>query len=443
MAHIIIVGGGFGGIQTAHYLGKHLPRLHGPGNLPSPQKEHHITLIDEKNYHRLHFNFYEIATVFLRGRNEKDYESAIKVITIPFYRIFPPGGRIRVVHDSVAGISLKDKKVFLKRNGLMTYDYAVIALGSETNYYDIPGAREYGLPMKDFNEALNIRNKIEEAFYLSGGKEIRVTIAGGGFSGCELAAELVFFLKKLEKKYEFKNKFSVSIIEAGPSILRGTRTRVVELATERLTSLGITLFLNSTIKKVAKNTIALLESESEEKKSTAKTRLDSARQAKKTKLLEYDVLIWTAGIAPSRVTTATSGAEFLKGCLIVNQKLQIGPLKDAFAVGDNTYCYDEKSKVRIPATAYYAMEQGIVAAKNIIRSIERKPLEEYFPRKPVFAIPLGSKYAIVDLNFIIIKGFAGWLLRHLVSLKYYFEILPWRYAARFWLSSMRLFIKND
>lgn len=428
MAHIVILGAGFGGISAAHHLRKNLPRLQKrAGALGS---RHTITLIDQRNHHLLPFYLYEVATAYITEEKEKDFLHIANTVRIPLRDIFEEEDFMRCVEDSIVRISLKDRKVFLKKGGFVSYDYLIVGLGAEVNYFDIPGARDYGLGLKDVGDALNIRNKIEELYYQKQGGSVEIVIAGGGFSGCELAGELSFFLKKLGRILRLGTEPHIRIMEAGHRILPGASHEAARLAEERLKKIGVTIKYGRMITKVTKQHIVHVDGE------------DTAKR-KKTEKLPYDILIWTTGITPNSLLKTIQGAELHHGCLIVNNTLQVGAYREVFAIGDNTHCYDEKARMKIPATAYYAIEQGRAAAKNILYLLEGFSPEPYFPRKPIFAISLGSKYAVVDLGKIRVTGFTGWVMRHVVSLRYFCEIMPVSRAFLFWIRSMLLFIKND
>ncbi len=408
--HIVILGGGFGGLAAFLYLKK------------IKDKNLSVTLIDRNDYHFYYPNIYEIASAYLNDDKKNTYDKIIETINIPFKNIFKNDAQFKLLKAEIEGISFAKKEVNIKNN-IIKYDYLILALGSETNYFDIPGAKTYSLDFKNVYNALNIRNKIEETLCRYPNKGIKIVIAGGGFSGCELSTELSFFLKKIDQKLNRKNKDSkIIIIEASPSILPKAKEITKIKTLKRLNSLGIEVILNAPIKEVKENFII--------------TGNDQPKN------IYFDILIWTTGITTPSLIHKTSGINLKSGCLIVNNNLQLEPFKEIMAIGDNSYCQDEKGN-KIPATAYYAVDQGKIAAYNIISLINKNPLKIYQPRKPIFIIPLGSKYAIADFNFLIISGFIAWLIKQLVNLKYFLSILSPFQAVKLWLFSSWIFAKND
>ncbi len=123
--------------------------------------------------------------------------------------------------------------------------------------------------------------------------------------------------------------------------------------------------------------------------------------------------------------------------------LQAHPHSDVFAIGDNTYCFDPQSQVAAPAMVQTAIDQGALAAKNILNLIDGKPLEKYKFKGVKFVIPLGAKFGIADLGKTRLVGSLAWFLKQLTFLKYFATILPRRKALGFWLGEQNVFRKND
>lgn len=395
--NIVILGGGFGGVKCALDLAK--TPLGGA-------EQYQIIIIDKNNYHTYYPMLYEVATANLERLKKFDFEKLEETVAIPFKEIFLKS-RVKFQKAVIKEVDLKNNLVRLNNNNLLTFEYLVFALGSETNYFNIPRASEKSFGFKSVEEAMNIRNALNEIFYNKKQKEkIKIVIVGGGFSGCELAGELSYFIKKLSKIRNFPlDQVEISVIEANKQVLPGAKEEVIKLVQERLKSLKINLVLEQTIKDVSE--------------------------------IEFDILIWTAGIQANFLIKSISNLPLTnKSCLIVNEYLQISHFKNIFGAGDNILC-------PIIATAQSAIDHGKIVAKNILRDINKESLIAYQPRQPFFVIPLGSKYAVADLKIIILKGWLAWLLKYLVSLKYFLSILPIKKALTLWFLGFKLFMKND
>ncbi|MBI3458959.1 NAD(P)/FAD-dependent oxidoreductase [Candidatus Azambacteria bacterium] len=419
---IIILGGGFGGLSAFLYLQKH------------NKGDFTITIVDKNDYHFYHPNIYEVATAFLDDKKINNHKSLIQSVCLPIKEIIETDDRSKLITDEITNISFNPKQISLKSGSVIQYDYLILALGSETNYFDIKNAEKYSLSLKNIDDTLKIKKTVEEVLEKNKDKtkEIKIIIAGGGFTGLELASELIFFTKKiLETDSRTKSfltdprsnqKVKISIIEACSVILPSANEKVRKLAMDRLEKLGLEIKFNSPIKKVNKNSIIL----------------DNPLKEK----IDFDILIWTTGITPPSIIKNIDGLKLKNSCIFVDQYLNVGNLKNIFAIGDNSFCENNTGN-KIPATAYHAIDQGKIAAQNIIKSMENKPLINYRPRPDFLAIPLGAKYAIVDLKFTIISGLLGWLIRQLISLKYFLTIFPFFKAMKLWFSSIKIFIKND
>lgn len=416
MRKIVILGAGFGGLRTALDLVSY--------NIENTK----IVLIDKTPNHDFHADLYEVAASYIEEKESKRlqklaFENIYGSVAIPIREIID-GKDIEFIQDEVVGLKPKVQKISLKKDGEIDYDYLVMSLGSITNFFNIPNLDKIAFPLKSVDDALNIRNSLDEIFYRKKKLEpIRIVVGGGGFTGCELAAELSDFVKKLAILHKHPLKLvEISIIEACPRLLNGTKPELWKVAQKRLVHLGIKLMLNSKITNAGKNSIVL-----ENKKS-----------------VPFDLLIWTAGVKANPLVSKLLDAQFEReGCIVVDKYLQILPFNNVFGVGDNTYCFDDKNQCPLPQTASVALSQAKICALNIYRKIKKEEVVPYRPPLARFVIPLGQKFAIADLGFITFYGFWGWFSKKLISLKYFLSILPLSKALSLWLFGTWVYAKND
>ena len=151
---IVIIGGGFGGVRVAKDLLKN-------------GKDIHITLIDKNKFHSFHPNFYEVATAYLSerpSRAEINFHELAKTSSVSFEEIFWNDLNISIVEDEVLSVDFKNKDINLKSVVKKSYDYLVLGVGSEINYFNIPLLKEKSMPLKNLRDALLIRNAIDELF---------------------------------------------------------------------------------------------------------------------------------------------------------------------------------------------------------------------------------------------------------------------------------------
>ena len=416
----MILGGGFGGVRAALDLGR--------------RRDLNITLIDKNKYHSYTPDYYETATAFLSACRPGRKESAQNPpdgearrlkssVAIPFLEIFKNRRNIDIVQDEAASVDFENNKVRAKSGKTFSYDYLVIALGAVSNFFEIPDLKEKSFELKTVNDALNIRNCIDELFAARPKREkIRIVIGGGGFSGCELAAEVIGYAQKLARWHSRpKENFECLIVEGGDYLLKGASSWVQAGAEKRLLKLGV---------KVVKNYRIAHISETEIK--------DASNPA-----ILYDVLVWTAGVKANEFVKAL-GLELQKAdTLIVDEFFRVKTLKNVFAIGDIAYNFNKKIGRPAPMTAQAAIKQGRQLAGIIKSVINKKKTWPYIFKNNPFIIPLGGKYALADLGFLKIEGFLGWVMRSATTLRYFFSILSFFTALKLWIKGRVIYLRND
>lgn len=399
---IVIIGGGFGGVRVAKDLVKHT-------------KDIHITLIDKNKYHSFHPNFYEVATINLPERpahREMNFHEVFKTSSIYFEEIFWEDLNVSVLEDEAISVDFKSQEVILKSGVKKKYDFLVIGVGSETNYFGIPGLKEKSMPLKDLYDALLIRNSIDELFANSPkNKLLKIVVGGGGFTGCEFMAELQGYLKILSKIHGRPEHYVECIIlDLAPTLLSSASFWIQQKTKERLESLGVKIILNTGINKIT----------------------------------DFDILIWTGGVVANSFVKNLSGIKLEKAsCVAVDSFMRVFPYDNVFGVGDAIYCINEKTGKVAPMTASMATREAKYVATNIRRSIDKKKLTRYEPNFPGFIITLGGKYAIFERGALHFAGIVPWIIKHLISLSYWVSILGFYSGFRIWKNGIKMFLKND
>lgn len=409
------MGAGFGGVRCALDLEKNAP------------DDIEIIVVDRNDYHTFQPALYEVASAFYVGDNPKNqrfnFNKIKRSAAIPLREIFK-NKNIKFIQAEIKGIDVNAKNVSFTSGEVINFDYLVLALGSETNYFGIPHLGEKSYPLKSVEDALNIKSAIDELFYNAKPDEIiRIVIGGGGVAGSELAAELAGDIGKLLRKYKrSKDKVSLTVIEASPNILGRAAPWIVEVAKKRLEDLGVKALVSKKIIDVTSREVLL----------------EGAEKA------PFDILIWTAGIKANSLLANIAGLEMDKTCkIVVDMSLQAHPHSNVFAIGDNTWCFDAESQMAAPAMVQTAIDQGAVAAKNITNLMDGKPLEKYKFKGVKFIIPLGGKFGVADLGKLHLSGFVAWFLKQLTFLEYFATILPKFKAIKFWCKEQDVFRKND
>ncbi len=296
--------------------------------------------------------------------------------------------------------------IFLHGGQEIQFDYLVLALGSQPAYFSIPGLKEYSIPLKLLPDALKIREKIRSVCCKgdSCNRKAKVVIGGGGFSGTELAAELLTYKNRLSKQYSLAQEcLDISIIQGSHSLLNELDPHVSQIAQKRISLPNVQFCFGGHITQVTDKNII----------------------TENGKSYPYDIFIWTGGIEANSIAKNSGLPTNKRGQVIVNQYLQTDGYPHIFAIGDIAGFIDPKTKSPVPTVAQVAEEQGQIAGKNLFRLITKATLIPYPYRHFGYIIPLRGHYASAELmGKIHIDGFFGWLLQQFVFLRYLLGILP-------------------
>ena len=421
MKEVVIVGGGAAGANIA----KRLAKWH-----EGARKNVHITLIDKSRYHTFQSFLYEVATSYLpepyhEGPNPLDFFDLKSSTIYPLEDMFLDNLNVSVLEDEAVGINFKTKKISLKNSKAeFHYDILVLSAGSDTNYFGNTGLSEHALPLKNFFDALEVRNAVDEAFANTAKNQVvTVIIGGGGFSGCELAGGLAGYFKKLAEIHgRPKDSYECVIVEAADKILGTASSWLQEKTLARLKGLGIKFKFRSPIKDVQMKEVVMQNGEK----------------------MHYDVLIWTAGVKANDIVHSIKGVELQKtSCMIVDKFLHIAPHDNVFGVGDLAYCIDEETGKSLPMTGSVAIREATYVAENIKRIILKKPQIAYKPDFAGYIIPLGGKYALLEAYGLRISGYLAWLAKYAVAVKYWAPLVGWRKTLKIVFAGMKVYSKND
>src|SRR6185503_946857 len=336
MKNIVIIGAGFGGAAAALNLEK----------LLRGQSDISITLIDKEPYHLFHANMYEVAT------SEEDLTTIAdlkRTIAIPVVEIIGKK-KIKFVQARVDHIDY-EQSLILAGDKKIPYDYLISACGSVNNFFGIPGAPEYGYPLKTLPDAFRIRNGLEFVVQQHSADTtkpyIRIIIGGGGFTGVELAGEMRGLVDLLSWKYEYpREKIDILVVEGANRLLPGLDDRVGQDVLDRLLSLGIRIQLNSMITNVEEKFITFKSGER----------------------LEFNCLIWTAGIKAQELSCSMNLALDKGSRVQTNKNLQAEGMPNVFFIGDQACVFDENNKP-VPGTARQAVVQARYAARSVASQI--------------------------------------------------------------------------
>lgn len=434
--NIVILGGGFGGLRAAIELSR----------IPEVTRDHHIILVDRNTSHLYAPLLYEVASALLQKEAPAE-EFCMRngvCVDFAFLQRVAMRDRVEFVQGDVTGLDPKKQEVVLGKRRI-PYTYCIAAFGSETNDFGIPGVRTYGHTFKWMNDAVTIHTRILELLTRKReGKERRVTIVvgGGGPAGVELAAELSEFCMHACARYNLKfSDFHITLIEAGGRLMGALPPTLGAWALERLQHLGVEVWRDTCVKRAEKNSVVIAPRPLHEGETMGSLLCDFRGDHEKE--IEADLFVWSGGIAASSVLKKCGLLLDAKGRVDVHDTLLAKGFSNIFAVGDCAALCDPRTNRTLPGLAQIAIFEARIVAENIRRSIVGKHLHSYAYPFIAHLVPIGGKYALGDFGPLHLKGSIMWLLRRLVDLKYFFSIMPVRYAVKTWWDGWRMYGKND
>jgi len=382
--HVVIIGGGFGGLTAAQSL-KHAPVR--------------VTLVDKSNHHVFQPLLYQVATAGLSPSE----------IASPIRSILRKQKNTRVLLAGVTGIDLDAKTVTFGEQeiGDMHYDYLILASGAQNNYFGNDNWAQYTLGLKDIDDAIEIRSRVLLAFEEAERNPdpdlrkqlLTIVVIGGGPTGVELAGALSELSRfALARDFRAINPKSTRIIliEMAPHILSAFPEQLSASAVRQLEELGVQVRTGARVTGIGPRGVHLGD-----------------------ELIPAAIVIWAAGVRATPTTTALGVPIDRSGRIIVDPDCSIPGHRDAFAIGD-TVAYLHQSGKPLPGVSPVAIQQGRFVARNIDRAVRGRPPKpkfHYFDKGNLATI--GRSRAIADLHWIKLSGlpaWVAWLVVHLFFL---------------------------
>ncbi|TAF44040.1 MAG: NAD(P)/FAD-dependent oxidoreductase [Sphingobacteriales bacterium] len=369
---VLIIGGGFGGIQLAKKL---------------KNKTVEVLMLDRHNYHTFQPLLYQVAT----GGLEPDS------IAFPLRKIFKAQSNFTFRVANVSQIVASENKV-ITDIGEFGYDYLVLATGSETNFFGQKEIEHFAMAMKTVPEALNLRSLIlqnfEEAVTETNPDTkaalMNFVVVGAGPTGVETAGALSE-LKNHVLPNDYPeldiSKMNIYLIEGEPRVLAPFSTQASAKAKQFLEKMGIKIILHSRVNAYDGKHI---------------TYNDTQSIATKT-------VIWGAGVKGA-VIPGLDNAEIVRGGRIKTNAInQVQGYHNVFAIGDLAYMETKDFPHGHPGVAQTAIQQGQQLGVNLINIINKKPTKDFWYFDKGSMATIGRNKAVVDLKFWRFQGFFAWL----------------------------------
>ncbi|WP_342647942.1 NAD(P)/FAD-dependent oxidoreductase [Mucilaginibacter sp. CSA2-8R] len=379
---VVIVGGGFGGIELAKHLAK------------EPVE---ILLLDKHNYHSFPPLLYQVATGSLECES----------IAFSLRKNFEGQKNIRFRVAEITGVNLENNYIETTI-GEIAYDYLVMATGSTTNFFGNKDIEHYAMPMKTIPEALNLRymflQNLEQAVIAPTPEErepyLTFVMVGAGPTGVELAGSFAELRNHvLSKDYPElkKEEMKVYLVDFLPKVLGPMSEEASAKAKDFLVNMGVDLLLNV---KVASYDGTELKFED-------------------GRVIRTKNVVWSAGVM-GVVPEGIAKENLVRGNRIKTDEIcRVVGTQNVFAIGDVGASVTEATPNGHPGVAQVAIQQGKKLAENLSNIIAGKPTEPFKYKDLGSMATIGRNKAVADLGKIKLSGFFAWLIWmfvHLISL---------------------------
>lgn len=387
--NIVVAGGGFAGVKCSKQLESEF------GDDP----ETNLIMISEDNYLLFTPMLPQVASGVIETRHiatpirnickkTKFYEGRIKSVD-------PYGKRVTLWGTSD------------KRSVSIHYDFLVLALGSETNFFGMADVEKNAFSMRTLNDAVVLRNRAIDMLEQAENETdpilrksfLHFVVVGAGFAGVETAGELMGLLLDARKHYPtiHKEYLKVTVVEMASAILPEFDQKLAHYAKEKLVEGGIDIRLDTVVTSFNGNEVTL-------KISKADGSGEGATDAIVTK-----TVIWTAGVTPVN-TIKRSMFKTERGKIVVDDYLEADGFPGVFAIGDCAGFTDPATKRHLPPTAQVAESQAKTAAKNLKALIMNTEREKYtYKNRGQMAI-IGKRSGIAHIKGMNFTGFVAWFI---------------------------------
>ena len=370
--HVVILGAGFGGLEAARKL----------ANAPVQ-----ITMIDRHNYHLFQPLLYQVAIAGLVPSQ----------IAYPLRTIFRRHKNVDFLMSEIASIDFESH--YVKANGsVIAYDYLILSLGGQTNFYGMQEVEQNGFQLKDADSAVETRNHLLSMFEKASREVdaekrralLTFVVVGGGPTGVETAgalAELITHVMAKDYPYMNLNEVRVLLLEASPTLMVAYPDGLRKATADLLIKKNVEIMLNTRLIGFNGQQVTLAD------ETTINTH----------------TLIWTAGVRSAKITDRLGVPQASGGRIRVEPTLQLPGHPEVFIVGDAAYLEDEKSQP-LPMLATVAQQEARTVASNIRRILKGEPPKQFHYKDPGLLATIGRNAAVARIWGLSFSGYIAWVI---------------------------------
>jgi NADH:ubiquinone reductase (H+-translocating) len=370
--HVVIIGGGFGGLSAARMLRNRM-------NV-------RVTLLDRRNHHVFQPLLYQVATATLSAGD----------IASPIRWVLRGARNVRVLMGEASRIDVANRRVELTDGGTLDYDQLIIGTGSSHTYFGHPEWERFAPGLKTLEDAFEMRRRVLKAFEHAEREVddqrrlelLTFVLVGGGPTGVELAGTLAEIARQTLRD-EFRTidttRARVVLVEAGESILATFPEDLREAARASLKRLGVEVMERTLVTAIDDHGVVVNP---------------GGR-------IVAGTVLWTAGVAASGLV-ATLGAPLDRaGRVIVEPDLTIPGHPEVFVIGDAAAFLHQGGRL-LPGVAQTAMQGGVYAARTVLARLDGRTLPQFVYRDLGNMAIVGRNAAVADLHKVHLSGFLAW-----------------------------------
>ncbi len=367
--HVVVVGGGFGGIATVRKL---------------KRAKVDVTLIDRHTYNTFNPLLYQVATASLNPGDITWFLRAIR----------SKQSNVRFLKGIVTAIDHDAKVLSLHGDVSVSYDHLVLANGVTTNFFGTPGAEEYALPLYKRSQALEVRDRMFanlEEFAINGQDEdLRIIVVGGGATGVETAGAFAEFRNNdMPTTYPEldRNRIHITLLEMAPAVLGPFHEKLRDYAKKSLEKRKVDLRLNTAVKEVREDGV-LVEHEGEEE------------------FLPAGIVVWATGVTAHPTVLDWNVPQGRGGRIEVDEHQRVQGLENTYAIGDISVGPDA-----LPQLAQPAIQGGKHVAKVIKAGLAGKTVKPFKYRDKGTMATIGKSSAVAEIAYMPkLTGFPAWII---------------------------------
>jgi len=376
--HVVVVGGGFGGIAAVRKL---------------KRADVDVTLIDRHTYNTFNPLLYQVATASLNPGDITWFLRAIRA----------KQSNVRFVKGVVKTMDPGAKTLHLESGVDVKYDYLVVAVGVTTNFFGVPGADEFSMPLYQRSQALQVRDRmfanLEYAAINGQDRDLRIVVVGGGATGVETAGAFAE-MRNLDMPTTYpeidRDRVHISLVEMLPHVLGPFAPKLRDYARKSLEKRGVDLRLDTAVKEVREDGV-LVEYDGKEE------------------FLPAGIVVWASGVTAHPTVADWELPQGRGGRIETDEQRRVKGLDDVFAIGDVSIGPEE-----MPQLAQPAIQGGKYVAKLIKAELKGKTRKPFAYRDKGTMATIGRSSAVAEIKFMPkLTGFPAWVIwvaLHIVTL---------------------------